>query len=84
MTSFSINLTDPAFTRQLSEQEAGNFSAPLFITGPLSCAEVVFWSARMQTWIALVRDSTSRTLPPHVREVSVEGLDVFARQALGV
>lgn len=82
--AWSVNLTDPKFTRQLSDAECEAFSAPVFITGSLVCVEVVFWSAPWATWIVLVRDRTGRSFPQGYREVAVEELDAYAAAILGV
>lgn len=82
--AWSVNLTDPTRTRQLADSECVSFSAPLFITGALVVAEVVFWSAPFSTWIVLVRDPTSRPFPAGVREVAAGELDHYAAHILGV
>ena len=81
--AWSLNLTDPAFTRQLTGPECVH-SAPLFITGALVVVEVIFWSARWSTWIVLVRDRTGRQFPAGYREVAAGELDDYARAILGV
>jgi hypothetical protein len=82
--AWSLNLTDPSFTRQLSNEECAPFAAPLFITGALIVVEVVFWSARWSTWIVLVRERTTRQFPQGYREVGAHELDHYERAILGV
>lgn len=82
--AWSVNLTDPSRTRRLTDVECEAFSAPMFITGALICAEVVFWSAPWSTWIVLVRDRTGRSFPEGAREVATHELDDYARLILGV
>ena len=84
MSAFSVNLTDPAFTRALRDEEVERFGAPLFITGALVCMEVVFFGARTNEWIVLVRDRTTRTFPPGYREVSASDLPAYEAALLGV
>lgn len=82
--AWSLNLTDPARTRQLTDAECSTFSAPLFITGALICAEVVFWSPRWSSWIVLVRDRTGRPFPEGAREVASGELEQYERVLLGM
>lgn len=82
--ALSLNISDPRFTRSLSDDEVAQFSAPLFLTGALTCLEVVFWAPAWSTWISLVRDRTGRQLPPNVREVAAAELDYYEQQLLGV
>jgi hypothetical protein len=84
MSAFSVNLTDPTYTRALADAEVAAFDAPLFVTGALVCMEVVFWGARTGEWIVLVRDRTGRAFPAGFREVAAGELPAYEAALLGV
>jgi hypothetical protein len=75
-STWSINLT----TGERQSVDASMYSTPLFIEAGVVVAEVVFWSARFQSWIVLVRDRTGRTWAPEqqVTEVAAAELDHYA------
>lgn len=81
---YSLNLTDPKFTRAMSAEEAAHFDAPLFISAGLIVVEVVFLSSITHEWIHLVGGRTARVFPAGYREVAAAELADADRTILGV
>lgn len=80
--AWSINLTDPAYTKPIEDLSV--FGNPLWIDSGLVVMEVQFWSAKFGCWVLVVRDTTTRALPQGYKEVAVDQLDLQAAAMLGV
>lgn len=82
---WSINLTDPTYTARLEGTALGVYGNPLWLspTGD-AVMEVQFYSTKFACWILLVRDHTTRSLPPGYREVAIDEMDQAAAAMLGM